>query len=406
MPVSINKFLIAIILLVFNACCFGQSPQGNPDITALPVLQWKFSTSAALYASPVGDADHIYFGGLDSIFYAVNRISGKEVWRFKTNGAIRSTALLNDEHIYFISADGKLYCLDTKGKMIWTFAGIEKKYDFADYHQSSPVLSKGMLYAGMGDGYLYAVSATTGNLKWKFKTGGPVHTAPVVDEKRVYFGSFDGNVYAANINTGKQWWKFKTVGHVYFPTGEVQGNPTLMNNTVVVGARDYNVYAIDKEKGFAHWNKVFTRGWVLSNTCKDSTLYMAGADERMLAAIDSKTLAERWKRTMELLVFGKPAFSNNMLYIGTTMGKLHGIDMKTGEDKWIFKTDSYTKNHLKYFKEDDTYRDDIYSIITTNEQFLDAQVELGGIFSTPLIQQEYIFFTSTDGALYCLKAGK
>jgi hypothetical protein len=100
---------------------------------------------------------------------------------------------------------------------------------------------------------------------------------------------------------------------------------------------------------------------------------------------------------MELLMFGKPAFTKNILHIGTTIGKHHSIDIKTGEDKWVFTTDAYKQNHSKYFKDDDSYREDIYSIITSNEQFLEAELLMGGIFSTPLICDSYILFTSTEG---------
>jgi outer membrane protein assembly factor BamB len=367
-----------------------------------PSLQWKFAVPAAIYASPVADEHAIYVGCVDGNFYAVSASTGKKSWQFKTNGQIRSTALLYNRHIYFISGDGNLYCLDTAGVLKWVFTGTESKYDFADYHQSSPIVLNGTLYAGMGDG-MYALDANTGKMKWKFSSGGPVHNTAVADDRHIYFGSFDGNVYAVELNTGKQLWKFKTVGHFYFPKGEVQGSPTLVNNTVVIGARDYNVYAINRERGFAHWNKAFTKGWVLSNTCKDSVLYMAGADERMLAAIDSRTLAEKWKRTVELLVFGRPAFNGNLMYVGTTIGKLHGIDIATGSDKWIFTTDGYRQHHLEYFKEDDTYRDDIYEIVKSSEQFVEVQEQLGGIFSTPLLHNGNIYFTSTEGIVYCLK---
>jgi hypothetical protein len=33
-------------------------------------------------------------------------------------------------------------------------------------------------------------------LKWKFKTGGKVHSSPVVADGVVYFGSYDGYLYA------------------------------------------------------------------------------------------------------------------------------------------------------------------------------------------------------------------
>lgn len=399
-----NKTLISFLLIFLrlsNKDCFSQA---EADFLQQPALHWKYTAKAPIYSSPVVDNNRVYFGCLDSTFYALEITSGKLLWKFNTNGPIRSTALLTADFIYFISGDGKLYCLNKSGKMIWAFSeGAEKKYDFADYHQSSPIIQNNTLFFGMGDGYVYAVNANDGKLIWKTATKSGIHTTPMADTDKLYVGSFDGYVYALKIADGSIVWSFKTVGHRYFPKGEVQGNPTLSNNCVIIGARDYNVYAIDKEKGYCHWNKTFTKGWVLSNTCKDSLLLMAGADERILACVDNRNGKEIWKRNMEFLMFGKPIFTQSMLYIGTTMGKLHGINAKTGAEMWTFTTAGYQQNKHKYFKEDDTYRADIYSIIKSNEQFLDVEVELGGIFSTPAIFQEFILFTSTEGTLYCLK---
>jgi len=401
------KLYFFVCLIIVSSGGFSQPGSNNEDdFRAMPSLQWKFSASAPIYSSPVADETTVYFGSLDSCFYAVDLQTGKMKWVVRTSAEIRSTALLANGFIYFISGEGKLYCLDQSGKQTWSFNdGSEKKYDFADYHQSSPVLYRGNLYFGMGDGFFYAIDESTGKLQWKIKTDGPVHTVPVIENGMIYFGSFDGNVYAVSIEKRSIAWKFKTVGHQYFPRGEVQGNPVLSKTCVIIGARDYNVYAIDKNKGYCHWNKTYTKGWVLVNTMKDSLLYMLGADERILACIDPESRKEIWKKNLEFLVFGKPVFTKSMLYAGTTMGKLHGIDLKTGEDIWTYTTDSYQKNRLNYLKQDDSYRDDIYSIIKSNEQFLDAEVEMGGIFSSPLISGRKILFTSTDGSLYCLKAG-
>jgi eukaryotic-like serine/threonine-protein kinase len=120
-------------------------------------------------------------------------------------------------------------------------------------------------------------------------------------------------------------------------------------------------------------------------------------------AVDPATGVPRWKKEMEFLVFGNTAFSEKMLYVGSTIGKLHGISLETGEKVWSYKTESYVANRSKYFKPDDSYRDDIYSIIRSNEHFLQVECELGGIFSTPAITEEHLFFTSTNGNLYCLR---
>jgi eukaryotic-like serine/threonine-protein kinase len=395
-----------IITLYFTLFIFilPSISQIQNDLKSTPVTEWKYKSSAPFFSSPVIYENVVYAGSLDSHFYAIDLFNGKKIWDYKTGGEIRSTALVNDNNIYFICGDGNLYCLNKSGKLIWICRTEgEKKYDFADYHQSSPIEFNNTIFFGSGDGNVYAVNPVNGDLKWKYKTGNVVHSTPAVDSSGLYNGSFDGYIYSLNIIDGSLKWKFKTTGHKYFPQGEVQGSPSINTNYVTIGARDYNVYTLDKETGILVWNKIFTNGWVLSNTFKDNELFIAGADERILACLNPATGEEKWSRKMEFLMFGRPAFSKTLLYIGTTIGKLHGVDLKTGEDIWTFSSENYRQKKLKYFKEDDSYRDDIYSIITSNEQFLEVEIELGGFFSTPAISREYLVVTSTDGYVYCLK---
>ncbi len=403
---SVIVFLILIISALFIKGVKAQPDNSvQKDLLNIPELIWKHSSNRPFFSSPVIKDDKIYIGGDDSIFRAIDLLSGKPLWEIKTNGSIRSAPLLVNDMIYLNGGDGVLYNLNTDGKIIRKVkAGKEQKYDFADYHQSSPVFFKNTIFFGLGDGFVYALDSENGDIKWKYQTGSVVHSTPVVDTGRLFIGSFDGNVYALNITDGSLIWKFKTVGHMYFPVGEVQGSPSFSGDLVYIGARDYNFYAIDKEKGYCHWNKVFKKGWVLTSMINDTVLYLEGADERIISAVNTNTGKEYWKRDMEFLMFGRPAFSNSMLYNGTTIGKLHAINKFTGNEEWTFSTDGYKNNRLKYFKDDDSYRDDIYSIIKSNEHFLEIEMELGGIFSTPAISNGYLVIASTEGNIYCLKS--
>ncbi|HMS32939.1 MAG TPA: PQQ-binding-like beta-propeller repeat protein [Ignavibacteria bacterium] len=400
MKMNAVTYLITFLILSFGLC----SSKACLSEVKTPSLNWKFTSNAPFFSSPVTDGNSVFIGGDDSIFRALDLENGNLLWEFKTKGKIRSTALIENDKIYLNGGDGNLYILNTEGKLIRTVnAGQERQYDFADYHQSSPVFFNNTVFFGLGDGFVYAVNSDKGELKWKFRTEDVVHSTPVLDSSRLYIGSFNGNVYALNISDGSLLWKFKTVGHTYFPKGEVQGSPSLSDDLVFIGARDYNFYAIDKEKGYCHWNKVFKKGWVLTSMVNDTALYIEGADERIISAMNPQTGKEYWKRDMEFLMFGRAAFSGTILYAGTTIGKLHAIDKLTGSEVWTFSTDGYLNNRMKYFKVDDSYRDDIYSIIKSNEQFLEVEMELGGIFSTPVITNGYLVFTSTEGIVYCLK---
>jgi len=399
------KCLITFINISICVHSVAQNSTVHPDFNKKPTVLWEFKTKSSIFASPVVSEGLVFIGGNDSILHAIEINSGKEVWNFRTKGEIRSDVCLNADILYLNGGDGYIYALNLhSGKQIWRFRTQgERKYDFADYFHSTPVLMNGVLYFGSGDGNLYAIGSTSGKLLWAFKTGGIVHTIPKIDNGKIFFGSFDGFVYALSLTNGKLVWKFKTLGHRYFPKGEVQGSPAVFNHLVYIGARDYNVYALDQEKGYCHWNKAFTSGWGLNYNIHDSILYIGTADERKLIAANPANGNEFWNKTMEFLVFGNNAFTDSMLYVGTTIGKLHGINLKSGSKIWSFETETYQENRFKYFKDDDTYRDDIYSIIKSNEEFLEVECRLGGIFSSPVISNKRIIFSSTNGTIYCLE---
>ena len=106
-------------------------------------LKWVFEIKSPIFSSPVVSEDLVYFGGLDSIFYAIEVSSGHEKWRFRTKGEIRSAPLIDGTRVFLNGGDGSLYMLNKKsGELIWKFdAECERKYDFADYFHSTPVIN-------------------------------------------------------------------------------------------------------------------------------------------------------------------------------------------------------------------------------------------------------------------------
>jgi len=411
------KLLSLLACVLQSAILLGQNPTSSkkatentyPDFEKLPVVQWKFKTQRPVFSTPVIAGDLVYVGDLDSTLYAIDRVSGKLRWKFKTGGEIRSTVCLNGDQLFLFSGDAILYSIHKiSGKVLWNFktkGGIlgDRRYDFADYFQSSPVISNGRIFFGAGDSRVYALNVVDGNLLWAFKADGIVHTTPALYKDRLFVGSFDGNLYAISQDRGELLWKYKTAGHRYFPDGEIQGSPVVANDLVYVGARDYNLYAIDAVGGYAHWNKSFPFGWAMAVTPRDSVIYVGTSDDRVLVAMDGKSGRELWRTDVKFNIFGPCIYSATMAYVGTLMGKLFGIDLKDGKVKWILTTESYQANHLKYFKPDDAFRDDIMNVIKTPADFIVMEYSLGAIFSTPAITNDQMIFSSTDGTIYCLQ---
>ena len=85
----------------------------------------------------------------------------------------------------------------------------------------------GAVYAGAANGSVYAVDAVSGQLRWEYKTGGPVLGAPALANGVLYVGSDDLNLHAIDAATGTLKWTFNT-------GGAIRAAPAVVDGIVVV----------------------------------------------------------------------------------------------------------------------------------------------------------------------------
>jgi outer membrane protein assembly factor BamB len=390
---------VTFCVLILNALTLTACPDCRLE------LLWQKRVTPPVFSSPVTDGTTLLVGDSGGRLHAFSTTGGDELWRFSTGAPIRSGVEISSGRVFLNGGNGTLYALSKKGALLWKYqSGPETRRDFADYFNAVPVADtiENRVFFGTSSG-LSALSADRGSVLWKFKTGASVHHKPVFDSTKVYFGTFDGHFYAVDKQSGKQAWTFKTVGHRYFPKGEIQGSPVLAGDAVVFGARDYNVYALNRSTGTGLWTKSHRRGWVHGIAADAGTLYLAGADERILEAVEAASGQTIWLRPMGFLQFSPPAVHGSFLIHGTTIGKLYLRKRADGAAVDSFLTPEYINNRSTYFKENDTYRDDIYSIITSNEQFLDVQIQLGGFFTSVAVHNDTLFAVSSSGTVYAFR---
>ncbi len=227
-----------------------------------------------------------------------------------------SLPVMAEGTVYVYSSDGYLYAVDANnGKLKWKF----KTDDGGSGSASSPSVAGGTVYVGSGyvssssivpqpKGYLYALDAATGKLKWEYQTGHVADSSPAVDNGSVYFGS-DG-IYALDTKTGKLKWKYDTVGEISSPLVISYGN----------------LYYSD-----------FCSG--------------APADKRCVYALDTNSKL-KWKHEggSELLA------SDNLVFIvtGGNDGYVHALDASSGNIKWSYQIGSpdplFVSNGILYLK--------------------------------------------------------
>jgi outer membrane protein assembly factor BamB len=406
----IMKYLLLstllLICLVGTAQTDTTSRSHPDDMEKAPKLLWKYKAGGSLVGTPVIADSLVFIGSTDSTLYALEMTTGKLRWRLPTGGAIRSSVCLAPERLYLLSGDGLLYRItrdsgyvDGLFRTINSYMG-ERQNDYADYYHSTPVLGDTALYFGAG-GTVYSLSLTDGLINWSYKTGDVIHTSPVISNKRLYVSSFDGHVYAFDLRTGNLVWKFKSNGRNFFPQGEMMGNPAVGGGMVYAGSRDYTLYAIDMKGGYCNWTRQFPRGWALPVTFRDTVLYVGTSDDHELYALDFRTGYEYWKLNVGFNILGGMALGKKLGYFATLAGKVHAVDLTSGDLEWSVELDGYKANRAKYLKSDDKYRDDIGKLLKTPLDLIEMYRRLGAVFSAPAYIPGYLIVAGFDGWVYC-----
>ncbi|HWZ98062.1 MAG TPA: PQQ-binding-like beta-propeller repeat protein [Candidatus Dormibacteraeota bacterium] len=283
MPDPFDFFLSSPV--VANGLVYFGSGDGN--VYALDAvtgyMKWRFKAGDVIHASPALADGTLYVGSWDSYFYALDAATGKEKWRFKTGEdpdihnqqGIQSSAAVADGVVYFGCRDSKFYAVDAAtGKQLWAFSNK------GSWVISSPAIRDGKVYFATSDtGLFHTLDAKTGApiFSIDFKHW-PMFSSPAIAGDFAYIGSHDGRLLAISLKSQKLAWSFDTDGRkqnaatytkedgspkyeaaffdffyddmvsgVYkmFAIGSVLSSPYVAGSTVIFGATDGIVYALE-----------------------------------------------------------------------------------------------------------------------------------------------------------------
>ena len=250
-------------------------------------------------------------------------------------GAFGSPAVSPELGLVYVSAvDGYVYALSTT-----TGSDAEgwKRAVRADPSRepqpliSSPVLAQivrtesgpaTMLLVASEDGNLYGYDAATGNeLSWSpFATGGKIWSTPAVFNGIAYFGSQDHYVYAVNLRDGSELWRFRA-------GGAIVADPLLFSGSVIIGSLDKKLYALDADDGELEWE--FESGnWFWAGAATDGQTIFAPSMDGNVYALDADAPAPGevkgalWRHNMESPVAATPVLVPLGLVVAAVDGRM------------------------------------------------------------------------------------
>jgi outer membrane protein assembly factor BamB len=234
-------------------------------------------------------------------------------WTYKTGGAVRSSSPYYNRNIYVGSTDHYLYAINAEsGELVWKFLT-------GGSVTSSPAVDvNGNIIFQSAENTLYSVNSIDGSLNWEFESGKDLQyqwgfdysvSSPAINENAIYFGSGDGNMYALNDNDGILIWKYNT-------GNRVRTSPAVYNNIVLFGDVGGHFYSLCEKDGKVLWKfdtkggstnnnlgkTVFDRTAIISSPAVDDNMVCFGARDGFLYALNKVGEATAWIKN-----YGGPA---------------------------------------------------------------------------------------------------
>lgn len=342
----------AVIVVVGLSGCrwfdtlFGEGDQ--PKSTDRFVWRIEGHTNARF---PWHDDSSVYFLGRQHQLTAVEKSSATVRWssllpveRVQTvgfGGVVRGdTLFVGDEDLFAISA--------RDGRVLWRFDPV----DGVDVGRWPPRLSGGLVIVGSSNGWVFAVDAANGIIRWSKRLGTVtqllIYTAPVVDGTlyvtAVDFDSAEngqpqGFVGALDATNGALIWMRAVPRNEISIGATATIDPVVAGEVVVVGARDGPVYGFERATGALRWKMQplvdpLQSGDLHFLSHCDGVIYVGSSSSTIVAALDAATGQERWRTPKSRGSPDRVSCDGRSVFVVRVNGGLEVLDATTGSKQW------------------------------------------------------------------------
>jgi eukaryotic-like serine/threonine-protein kinase len=334
-----NGDVISSPTVVGNSVFVGS---GDGNMYALDRLTgaklWSFAAGSAVSSSPAVEGGTVYFGTYDGRFFAVDARTGSLRWRLSTGAVVpfpwghesgdryTSSPSVANGLVVFGAGDGHVYAVDaTTGKTRWRAATGGRV-------RGSPALGNGTAFIGSFDGRVYAFDLGTGKLRWRYDTEGAtlqsekygfdrrsIQSSPALVNGVVFIGARDGFVYALDANSGALKWKYD------HKISWINSSPAVAGGVLYDGSSDAQfVQALDASTGRELWRtNVGSIVWSSPAVAGDQLFVGDGAGRLHIFDRRSGKLLASFRTGSQ--IFSSPAVVGDLVFVGSTDGSVYAL---------------------------------------------------------------------------------
>ena len=203
-----------------------------------------------------GNTQYLIVGTHDGIVTAINSQDGSNAWSTNVASEVISVAHTNNDLAVLRTNDSRIIGLSiSTGEQLWAVTQTPPALTLRG--GSVPILRDGVVYAGMDNGKVIAVSTDTGNVIWESRVSVPsgrselerlvdVDGQIAADESYIYAASYHGRVVSIDRVNGRIRWA-RDIASI--------SGVSIDETLVYVTDKDDNVWALEKETGVSAWKQ-------------------------------------------------------------------------------------------------------------------------------------------------------
>jgi outer membrane protein assembly factor BamB len=282
--------------------------------------------------------DRLFVGSSEKVLWAL-RSDGGVLYQYRVESGIEAqpTVDANRNELYVPTAGGFVHALEAdSGKLRW-------KAELSGAVSQAGVLSQDAIYVVTDDDGLFAIARKDGAILWRYKRearsglkiGG--HAGILFRDQRVVTGFGDGSVVALSQGDGHQLWVLDTTLDFADPSQAEQGfvdvdtTPVQVGDTIYIASFMGGFYGLNASDGAP---QVRRADWtsITSIATDERALILASADHGVMC-VEVPTLAARWVRKAKPYVAGTVGIESDHVYITETRGALLALALADGREQ-------------------------------------------------------------------------
>ena len=298
------------------------------------------------------------------------------------------------------------------GKVIWTLPGTAVT---ASPLVDAPYVANGSAYVVAKN--LYAWNIPGGVHIWAVKSFVPPVSPPTASATTVVVGAGDGTVYAMNPLNSALLWKHQveslapgattpTPTGTPIPTFAALGftRPVIANGNVYITSVNDNIYALNLATGALVWSAPAQGSRYASLAVDATNVYASSNADGKVYALNATTGATAWNYPA-VTAYSTPVVAGGLVYVGSTDKNLYALNATTGALSWAYTTRDVLKDAVAVaggVVYVGAYDGRLYAINATTGKTVWAYNTNKPIYTAPSVGNGFVYVDSSGQTLYAL----